>query len=121
MRSEIMNDPAGVLIGELKNLQDIADCIKPSRADLPVLDGVDVYGETLCLNEAGGGDHIIDVDFQKRYDLQARIERADAQGRDDIVENLKRCRRRAGSVVFYVSGHHVAVSVVAAMIDLRFG
>jgi len=52
MRSEIMNDPAGVLIGELKNLQDIADCIKPSRADVPVLDGIDVYGETLSLNEA---------------------------------------------------------------------
>ena len=120
MRSEIMNDPAGVLIGELKNLQDIADCIKPSRADVPVLDGIDVYGETLSLNEAGGGDHIIYVDFQKRYDLQARIERADAQGRDDIVENLKRCRRMAGIVLFDVSGHHVTDTVVAAMLHQAF-
>src|SRR5207237_9117416 len=107
MRLEIMNDPAGVLIGELKNLQDIADCIKPSRADLPTLDGIDVYGETLPLNEVGGGDHIIYVDFQKRYDLQARIERAHTQGRADIVEKLKRCRRIAGIVVLDVSGHTV--------------
>src|SRR5207249_12316884 len=117
MRSEIMNDSAGVLIGELKNLQDIADCIKPSRADLPVLDGIDVYGETLSLNEAGGGDHIIYVDFQKRYDLQARIERADAQGRDDIVENLKRCRRMAGIVLFDVSEPHVNVTVVGVVLN----
>src|SRR5215510_10367484 len=99
MRFEIMNDPAGVLIGELKNLQGIAECIKPSRSDLPTIDGIDVYGETLPLNEAGGGDHISYVNFQKRYDLQARIERAEAQGRADIAENLKRCRTMAGIVL----------------------
>src|SRR5439155_20019037 len=116
MRSEIMNDPAGVLIGELKNLQDIADCIKPSRADLPVLDGIDFYGETLSLNEAGGGDHLIYVDFQKRHDLQARMERADAQGRDAIVGNLKRCRRMAGMLRSDVSGHHGTDTARAAML-----
>jgi len=120
MRLEIMNDPAGVLSGELKNLQDIVNCIKPSRADLPALDGIDVYGETLPLNEAGGGDHIIYVDFQKRYDLQARIERAQAQGRADIVENLKMCRRMAGIVLLDVSGHHVTDTVLAAMLHQAF-
>src|SRR5439155_1718232 len=81
----------------------IADRIKPTTADIPALQGVDVYGETLPLRGAGGGDHIIYVDFQKRYDLQERIERAETQGRADIVENLKACRKMAGIVHLDVS------------------
>src|SRR5216117_64182 len=102
MRPQMMIDPTSVVSEELKNFQDIADRIKPSPADIPSLQGVDVYGETLPLRGAGGGDHIIYVDFQKRYDLQARLERAEMQGRADIVENLKACRKMAGIVLLDV-------------------
>src|SRR5881397_2955890 len=120
MRPQMMIDSTSVLSEELKNFQDIADRIKPSTADIPALEGVDVYGETLPLRGAGGGDHIIYVDFQKRYDLQARIERAETQGRADIVENLKMCRRMAGIVLLDVSGHHVTDAVLAAMLHQAF-
>ena len=120
MRPQMMIDSTSVLSEELKNFQDIADRIKPSTADIPALEGVDVYGETLPLRGAGGGDHIIYVDFQKRYDLQARIERAETQGRADIVENLKACRKMAGIVLLDVSGHHLTDAILAAMLHQAF-
>src|SRR5262245_27887703 len=107
-------DPLARLTGELKNLQEIALCIRPGPEDLPALNGIDVYGDMLPLNKVGGGDHILYVDFKKRYDLQARIERAATQGRWDIVEQLKLCGRKAGILVLDVSGHHVTDAVLAA-------
>src|SRR5437867_13189924 len=74
MRPQMMIDPTSVVSEELKNFQDIADRIKPSPADIPSLQGVDVYGEILLLCGAGGGDPIISDDFHRRSDLEAGIE-----------------------------------------------
>ncbi|PYJ68032.1 MAG: hypothetical protein DME75_13900 [Verrucomicrobia bacterium] len=113
-------DPLSLLIGELKNLQEIAHYIKPSPEDLPILNGIDIYGDALPLNGIGGGDHIVFVDFKKRYDLQARIERAAAGRRADVVEKLKLCQRMAGIILMDVSGHQVTDAVFAAMLDQAF-
>src|SRR5262245_14450660 len=113
-------DPLARLTGELKNLQDIALAIKPGPEDIPALNGIDVYGDMLPLNGVGGGDHIVYVDFKKRYDLPARIDRAASQGRWDIVEKLKQCGRMAGILVLDVSGHHVTDAVLAAMLHQAF-
>ena len=113
-------DPLAVLTGELKNFQEIAHYIKPTPEELPTLAGIDVYGDTVPLNGVGGGDHIIYVDFKKRYDLQARIEHAAAEGRSDIMEKLKLCRGKAGIALLDVSGHHVTDAVLAAMLHQAF-
>jgi serine phosphatase RsbU (regulator of sigma subunit) len=113
-------DPLARLTGELKNLQEIALCIRPGPEETPSLNGIEVYGDMLPLNKVGGGDHIVYVDFKKRFDLPARMERAAAQGRADIVENLRKCERMAGILLLDVSGHHVTDAVLAAMLHQAF-
>ena len=71
-----VNDSMKMLMGELNNFQDIARYVTPLPGEIPSLDGVDIYGETIPLNGIVGGDHIVYVDFKKRYDLDARIEKS---------------------------------------------
>ena len=108
------------LTRELDNFQDIATYIKPRAGDVPRLDGVDIYGETLPLNGVVGGDHIIYVDFKERYDLEARIKQATEQGRPKVVENLRRCMKMAGVAVLDVSGHKITDALLAAMLHQAF-
>ena len=95
------------LESELENFQDIASYIKPRPGDIPELRGFDIYGETWPLDGEVGGDHIIYLDFKKRYDLEARIALADEQGRTDVAEKLAACKTRAGIVLVDVSGHRI--------------
>jgi serine phosphatase RsbU (regulator of sigma subunit) len=108
------------LQGELKNFQEIARYIKPLPGEVPSLQGIDVYGGTIPLNGAVGGDHIIYVDFKKRFDLQARIRQAAAEGRPDVVAHLERCQRKAGIAILDVSGHHATDALLAAMMHQAF-
>jgi serine phosphatase RsbU (regulator of sigma subunit) len=109
-----------LLAGELKNFQEIARYIVPLPGEIPVLAGIDVSGGTIPLNGTMGGDHIIYVDFKKRYDLPARIKQASAAGKMDVVANLERCMKKAGIAVLDVSGHHVTDALVAAMLHQAF-
>jgi serine phosphatase RsbU (regulator of sigma subunit) len=113
-------DPLEHLQGELKNFQEIARNIMPAPGEVPSLQGIDVYGGTLPLNGTVGGDHIIYVDFKKRYDLQARIRQAAAEGRTDVVAHLESCRRKAGIAILDVSGHHATDALLAAMMHQAF-
>ena len=108
------------LQGELKNFQEIARNIMPAPGEVPSLHGIDVYGGTIPLNGAVGGDHIIYLDFKKRFDLQARIRQATAEGKTDIVTQLERCRRKAGIAILDVSGHHATDALLAAMMHQAF-
>ena len=89
-------DPLQELTGELENFQSIASHIMPLPGEVPEVSGMDIYGNTIPLSGITGGDHIIYVDFKKRFDLTARIAQAAAAERSDIVANLERCRRMAG-------------------------
>jgi serine phosphatase RsbU (regulator of sigma subunit) len=113
-------DQLELLTGELKNFEEIARYIVPLPGEIPSLAGTDVYGGTMPLNGAIGGDHIIYVDFKKRYDLPARIRQAAAAGKTEIVANLERCRTKAGIAVLDVSGHHITDALVAAMLHQAF-
>lgn len=108
------------LTRELDNFQDIALYIKPPPGEIPELNGIDVYGESLPLNGIVGGDHIIYVDFKKRYDLEARIRQAREEGRGKVVEDLIRCQGKAGIAVVDVSGHQVTDALLAAMLHQAF-
>ena len=92
----------------------------PRPGSVPSLNGIEVYGETIPLNGIVGGDHLIYVDFKKRYDLDARIKVAAEAGRLDIVSNLERCRRMAGIALIDVSGHRATDAMLAAMFHQAF-
>ncbi len=108
------------LESELENFQDIASYIKPRPGDIPELRGFDIYGETWPLDGEVGGDHIIYLDFKKRYDLEARIALADEQGRTDVAEKLAACKTRAGIVLVDVSGHRITDALLAGMFHQAF-
>src|SRR3954467_5158680 len=78
---------------ELDHFTDMAVELLPRPGELPQLPSIDVFGGTLPLSGEVGGDHIIYVDFKQRFDLRARIARAEAEGRPDIADNLRRCAR----------------------------
>jgi serine phosphatase RsbU (regulator of sigma subunit) len=105
---------------ELKNFERIARAIKPRPGSIPSLEGIDVHGEIMPLNGIVGGDHLIYMDFKKRYDLDARIALAEAAGRTEVVRNLSRCKDMAGIAVIDVSGHQSTDAMLAAMVHQAF-
>jgi predicted O-methyltransferase YrrM/serine phosphatase RsbU (regulator of sigma subunit) len=116
----ISADAAVDLRGEFTNFQDIAKGIVPLPGEIPALSGIEVYGGSMPLNGTVGGDHIIYVDFKKRFDLQARIRRAESQGRSDLVAQLELCKHKAGIAILDVSGHRVTDCLLAAMLHQAF-
>jgi serine phosphatase RsbU (regulator of sigma subunit) len=105
---------------ELRNFEDIARYIKPSSGDIPELQGIDIYGDTIPLNGIVGGDHIIYVDFKKRYDLDKRILDSIVINRKDVVERLKQNKTKAGILIADVSGHKITDALLAAMLHQSF-
>jgi serine phosphatase RsbU (regulator of sigma subunit) len=108
------------LAAELANFQEIALALKPSSGGIPRLPGVDIYGLTRPLAEAIGGDHIIYIDFKRRYDLDRRTADAEKEGLLQVVDRLEQCRHRAGILVADVSGHKATDALVAAMLHQAF-
>ena len=108
------------LAEELENFQEIAVALKPASGGVPELEGVDICGASIPLNGVIGGDHLIYLDFKRRYDLQRRIREAEANGRTEVAENLHRLEHRAGILVADVSGHRVTDAVIAAMLHQAF-
>lgn len=111
---------ASELASELENFRDIASYLKAQPGDVPVIQGFDIHGESIPCNGILGGDHIIYLDFKKRFDLEARIARAHSQGRYDAARNLEQCRTRAGVVLADVSGHRATDAMLAAMLHQAF-
>ncbi|MDA1184088.1 MAG: PP2C family protein-serine/threonine phosphatase [Acidobacteria bacterium] len=105
---------------ELLNFEEIARGIVPRPGSTPSLACMDVGGQILPLNGIAGGDHLIYVDFKKRYDLDARIRKAADAGRPDIVSNLEDCQRKAGIALIDVAGHHGTDAALAAMFHQAF-
>jgi serine phosphatase RsbU (regulator of sigma subunit) len=87
---------------------------------MPSLAGIDVYGGTLALSGSIGGDHLIYIDFKRRFDLEARIQRGIEEERPGVVENLRRCQKMAGIALLDVSGHRVTDAFLAAMLHQAF-
>jgi hypothetical protein len=65
---------------EIKNLLDLSAPLVPQPGQIPAIDGIDIYGESIPLHGALGGDHIIFIDFDRRYDIDERIRRALSSG-----------------------------------------
>lgn len=108
------------LAEELRNFEEITAKINPTQDKIPQLSGIDIHGELMPLRGVIGGDHILYVDFSRRYDLDSRIADAEAEGRTAVVEKLRLNKRRAGILVADVSGHRVTDAVIAAMLHQCF-
>ncbi|ANM31648.1 hypothetical protein ABI59_21930 [Acidobacteria bacterium Mor1] len=108
------------LIRELENFQEIAKTLKPPPGEEPRLQGLDVYGNSLPLRQVVGGDHIIFIDFNQRFDLDRRIARARKQGQDEVAEKLELNRNRAGILLADVAGHRKTDALICAMLHQAF-
>lgn len=117
-------DPLGgewkLLVEELENFQSIARFLKPPPGAIPVLDGVEIAGESIPLNGVLGGDHVLYIDFNRRYDLDARIRRAESEGDHGVADALRRNKQRAGILVADVAGHRITDALLAAMLHQAF-
>lgn len=105
---------------EMENFEEIAEKLKPSSGEIPRLNGIDIFGGVMPLNGVAGGDHIIYVDFNHRYDLEQRIREAQAANRPDIVEKLNINKRRAGILLADAAGHNITDALLVAMLHQAF-
>jgi len=109
------------LADELGNFQEIARHLKPSPGEIPKLRGVEIAGLSMPLRNAMiGGDHIIYIDFLRRYDIDARVADALKSGRHEVARQLQRLRSRAGILVADVAGHRMTDALIAAMLHQAF-
>jgi serine phosphatase RsbU (regulator of sigma subunit) len=105
---------------ELRNFHEIARYLKPSSGNVPKIDGIDIAGRSLPLRKVIGGDHIIYIDFNRRYKLDRRIERAKRREREEVATKLTELKSRAGILLADVSGHRMTDALLAAMLHQSF-
>lgn len=87
---------------ELANFLEIASAHIPQPGDVPQVPGIDIAGLSLPLHGPIGGDHIIYLDFARRFDLDRRIREASSP---QVRERLAGNRQRAGILLADVAGH----------------
>jgi serine phosphatase RsbU (regulator of sigma subunit) len=104
----------------LMGAQYAAEHLTPAPGAIPKIPGVDIYGTTLPLNGVAGGDAISFVNFQERFDLDARIESAKSQDQELIVRALENMKYCGGVMVADVAGHDFADALRALMLHQAF-
>jgi serine phosphatase RsbU (regulator of sigma subunit) len=100
--------------------QYLAQCLNPESGAIPQVQNMDIYGISVSLNGIAGGDLITYVNFQERYDLDARIEYSLAEGNEHIAQKLQRLKRKGGVLVADVAGHEFADSLRALLLHQIF-
>ena len=111
--------PPQLCCSEIENFVHILRRIRPPSQ--PVRRGtIEVYGDTVFLNGAAGGDHIIYLDFEKRYDIDRRVRMADEVGKKSVAAKLAELRGLLGILVADVSGHRITDALAAAMLHQSF-
>jgi serine phosphatase RsbU (regulator of sigma subunit) len=100
--------------------QYLAQCLNPESGAIPRIPNVDIYGISIPYNGIAGGDLITYVNFSDRYDLDARIARAEAQGRGEVAQKLQRLNRKGGVLVADVAGHEYADAMRALLLHQIF-
>lgn len=105
---------------EVLNFQKIAKSIKPNPGEIPEINGLDIYGEMIPLSGEVCGDHIIYLDFKKRFNLTERIKRAELAGKTEVINKLKELDYKAGILLSDVSGHSITDNLLNAMLHQAF-
>jgi serine phosphatase RsbU (regulator of sigma subunit) len=112
-------DTAATLDREFENLRAILGSVYAFPESFS-LQRIDLFGRSFPLRGELGGDHLIFVDFARRYDLDRRIAEAVAAGLKDVAARLEANRSRVGVLVADVSGHSVTDALLAAMLHQSF-
>ncbi len=100
--------------------QHLAQSLIPEAGSIPQIPNVDIYGMTIPLNGIAGGDLVTFVNFMDRYDLDARISRALAQGEQEIAQNIQWLKHKGGILVADVAGHEFTDSIRALLLHQVF-
>jgi serine phosphatase RsbU (regulator of sigma subunit) len=100
--------------------QYLAQRLMPAAGAIPRIPGIDIYGKTIPLNGIVGGDLISYVNFQERFDLDARIRRALEMSQGNIVQALQQLKRKGGIMVADIAGHGFADAARALMLNQAF-
>jgi serine phosphatase RsbU (regulator of sigma subunit) len=108
-----------MLEAELENFRSMMDYVH-WIPDTISLSNVEAFGQTFPLNGVLGGDHIIFIDFARRYNLSQRIENALKKGREDIARRLEECRDRVGVLLADSAGHETTDALLTAMLHQAF-
>jgi serine phosphatase RsbU (regulator of sigma subunit) len=119
MTERIPTDTLLQIDQEIENFLDVLSRIRPVSPDIEI-GGIEIHGGSRYLSGAAGGDHIIYVDFNSRYDLERRIERARGAGRDGVAARLAENRDRVGLLLADVAGHRLTDALVTAMLHQSF-
>ena len=104
---------------EVENFVRTVRLIRPPNRGMRVGE-VEVYGDSVFLNSTAGGDHIVYVDFDHRYDLDRRIRAATDNSARDVAAKLTENKGRLGILVADVSGHQITDALAAAMLHQAF-
>lgn len=107
------------LESELENFLEIFRRLQPHAPGLEH-PGFSAWSDSVFFNRTAGGDHIIYLDFDQRYDLDRRIALALRDGRPQVAAELERNRNRVGVLLADVSGHSVTDALVSAMLHQAF-
>ncbi len=104
------------LAAELRQFSRLVRNFEPPPGELPEVPGIDVYGAALPRNGHAGGDHIIYVDFKKRYKMEKLIREAP----DMLKDKLRVTAARAGIAVIDVEGHDYSSAFIASVFHQAF-
>ena len=116
-----MDESVFNLAEELRHgAQYLAQRLMPAAGAIPHIPGIDIYGLTVPLNGVAGGDLITYVSFEDRFDLDARIRRALAQGQSGIAQTIQRLKRKGGVLVADVAGHDFTDAARALLLHQAF-
>ena len=107
------------LEGELENFQSMMEYVNWIPDEVSLAD-IEVFGQTFPLNGILGGDHIIIVDFKRRYNLDARIETALGKNQAEVARQLARCRVKVGILLADSAGHGMTDALLTAMLHQAF-
>jgi serine phosphatase RsbU (regulator of sigma subunit) len=105
-----------ILERELEQFSELLHTFDPPPGELPEVPGIDVYGEARPRNRQAGGDHIIYIDFKKRYQMDKLIRDAP----EHLKKKLRASAARAGIVVLDVEGHDFSSAFIAAVFHQAF-
>jgi len=118
--------------------------IKPPPGKIPDIQDIDMHGEIIAKKGSLGGDHIIFVDFNKRFDLDARIQKIEKLWNKDIkgfstkeintnrfiqkkfrekeqkIKKILLNKKRAGVLLADVKGHDESAALLVGMFHQTF-
>jgi serine phosphatase RsbU (regulator of sigma subunit) len=103
-----------------RGAQYMSQRLIPAPGAIPQIPDTDIYGIVIPYNLIAGGDLVSYVNFQERYDLDARIRAALSQGQENVAKALQKLKRSGGILVADVAGHDFTDAVRALMLHQVF-